>query len=34
MLNLLQKKNTGHWGWNNIYSDSINLAWLMSWKKK
>ena len=23
----------GHWGWNEIYSDSDAINWLMSWKK-
>ena len=23
----------GHWGWNQIYSDSDIIEWLMSWKK-
>ena len=33
-VKFVTKKNTGHWGWNNIYSDSTNISWLMSWKKK
>ena len=23
----------GHWGWNEIYSDSDAINWLMSWRK-
>ena len=23
----------GHWGWNQIYSDSDIIEWLLSWKK-
>ena len=27
------EKNVGHWGWDNIYSDSVAIKWLMSWRK-
>ena len=28
------EEGVGHWGWENIYSDSAVMRWLLSWERR